>query len=237
PGRSAQETSSEEAVRQEPRAPAAVPPPVRALQGHAGNQAVASLLARSPRRIARAPTPADVDRRFQEHLHQTTPPDWGAAVHDLDELWAADTRDHVRALAPDELEPLLGATWSAFGMAGGRISGPIAERQFRLAVQRRNWPEAGQRLQGLDNDTVTRLLGAIDPDDLMHLDDEVLKASYPATSALAAPVRTAGEPRRLADRDRRYHDAVGRKAWTDAARLLDSYDDADIQRLARAFTS
>ncbi len=194
-------------------------------------------MAKAPRSIARVPTAADIDRQFIEHVRRTTPPDWDAAVHDLDALSDAEIREHLRDLVQAELEALQGAAWSAFGMAGGRISGPIAERLFRLAVERRSWADAGTRLQGLDTDTVTRLLAALDPDDLMHLDDEALKVSYPAISALALPIRAAGEPRRLEDLDRRYHDAVSRKAWTDAAKLLDTYPDADIQRLARAFTS
>jgi hypothetical protein len=105
-----------------------------------------------------------------------------------------------------------------------------------MAVQRRDWRVAATHLNGFNHDDIDRLLTAMDPDGLMHLDEEVLKTDYPLISAQAAPIRTAGEPRRLADLDPRYRDAVGREDWRQAAELLNTYNDADIERLAGEFT-
>jgi hypothetical protein len=235
--RTVEERAEPETAAPEPLAAPQPAPPARvlALQRQAGNQAVAAMLSPSPPRIARLQTREDLDRQYHSHLNER-PPNWDDAARDLNGFNDADIRERVRDLDPDQLDPIKAASERVNGASAHRIRTPILERQWRTAVQRRNWRTAATYLNGFNHEDIDRLLGAMDPDDLMHLDDEVLKTDYPLISAQAAPIRTAGEPRRLADLDRRYRDAVGRKDWRQAAELLNTYNDADIERLAGEFT-
>ena len=235
--RTVEERAEPETAAPEPLAAPQAAPPARvlALQRQAGNQAVAAMLSPSPPRIARLQTREDLDRQYHGHLNER-PPNWDDAARDLNGFNDADVRERVRDLDPDQLDPMKAASERVNGASAHRIRTPILERQWRTAVQRRNWRTAATYLNGFNHEDIDRLLGAMDPDDLMHLDDEVLKTDYPLISAQAAPIRTAGEPRRLADLDRRYRDAVGRKDWRQAAELLNTYNDADIERLAGEFT-
>ena len=235
--RTVEERAEPETVAPEPLAAPQAAPPARvlALQRQAGNQAVAAMLSPSPPRIARLQTREDLDRQYHGHLNER-PPNWDEAARDLNGFNDADIRERVRDLDADQLDPIKAASERVNGGSAHRIRTPILERQWRTAVQRRNWRSAATYLNGFNHEDIDRLLGAMDPDDLMHLDDEVLKTDYPLISAQAAPIRTAGEPRRLADLDRRYRDAVGRKAWREAVELLNTYNDADIERLAGEFT-
>jgi hypothetical protein len=223
-----------------PEPPLAAPPTsarqVLAMQRGAGNQAVAAMVSPSGPRLARFPTNVDLERDFQSHLNGR-PPDLDQAARDLNGFTDDEIREHVRDLAPDQLEPVKQAAERTLGFGAFRILGPLVDRQLKLAIQRRDWTRAGAVLNSFGPDRIGKVLEGMDPEDLRNLDEDVLKIQYPAISAIAAPIRTAGEPRRLADLDRRYNEALAKRRWADVAQQLDGYDRTGIQKLARAFTS
>lgn len=201
-------------------------------QQQVGNAAVGRLL-----REAAAPvqTAADLDRQYNNHLNES-PPNWDEAARDLNGFSDEDIKVRVGQLRPEQLDPMKEASERVNGAAASRIRTPILERQWGEAVRAHNWFWAAVLLNGFSNDDITRLLTAMDPDDLMHLDMEAPLALFPRLAALAAPVKVADEPRRIADLNRRYQWALAHSDWREALLLLNAFDEADLERLTGELT-
>jgi hypothetical protein len=202
-------------------------------QQQAGNAAVGLLL----REAAAAPvqTTADLDRRYNNHLDES-PPNWDEAARDLNGFSDEDIKVRVQQLRPEQLDPMKDASERVNGGAASRICTPILERRWGEAVRAHNWFWAAVILNGFSNDDITRLLTAMDPDELMHLDMEAPLTIFPRLAALAAPVKVADEPRRIADLNRRYQWALAHSDWREAIMLLNAFDEADLERLTGELT-
>jgi hypothetical protein len=192
-----------------------------------GNRALGHLL-----REAAAPvqTTADLDRQYNKHLNES-PPAWDDAARDLNGFGDEDIKVRVGQLRPEQLDPVKEANERVNGAATARIRAPILERQWGESVRAHHWFQAAVYLNGFNDDDVKRLLTAMDPDDLMHLDMEAPLAWFPRIAALAEPIKTADEPRRIADLNRRYQWALAHSEWLEAITLLNAFDEADLERL------
>jgi hypothetical protein len=198
----------------------------------AGNAAVAQLLREA---VAPEQTAADLDRRYNNHLDES-PPNWDEAARDLNGFSDEDIKVRVGRLAPDQLFPMIEAAERVNGAAAPRIRAPILERLFGEHVRGHHWFAAAVTLNGFSDDDIKRLLTAMDPDDLMHLDIEAPLASFPRIATLASPIKLAAEPRRVADLERRYRWAVAHSEWLEAVQLLNAFNAVDMERLTKELT-
>ena len=206
-------------------------------QQQVGNAAVGRLLreAAAPEAAAPVQTVADLDRRYNNHLDES-PPNWDEAARDLNGFSDEDIKVRVQRLRPEQLDTMKEASERVNGAAAARIRTPILERQWGEATRAHNWFWAAVLLNGFSDADITRLLTALDPEDLMHLDQEAPLVLFPRLVALAAPVKVADEPRRVADLERRCLWAIAHSEWREALLMLNAFNEVDLERLTKTLT-
>ncbi len=245
--------TDEEEPRPEPAAPAPAPSAVRvlSLQRSAGNRAVAAMLTTGAR-VARAPVDAGVPTiagvppnarmRYDEAI---TTRDWAGAATALGEMDAPERAEIVRTMTTVQLVRVARAVEAggsqelrdelAAKMAEPQhvANVPTAELEEDLdrALVASEWRACVIALHGLPAAVRNRRLEALS---LQQLTDIYAGSWFMAVEY--QPTRAAVEARRVVQLGIDYAAALAANEWSRAVRLLNAYNDTDLEAKVRALT-